>query len=105
MAAINSVAAARAKAIKKRARDRHGSFELPPDWDGFRLHYRYGGSKYIIDVRRGDGATTLLVDGVAQDGSVLALVDDGRPHSVELRLSQGGAASASHDDNRTEVEK
>ena len=39
VAAINSVAAARAKAIKKRARDRHGSFELPPDWDDEMMDY------------------------------------------------------------------
>jgi nicotinamidase-related amidase len=56
-------------------------------------------------VRRGDSVTVLSVDGVAQDSSVLALVDDGRAHNVELRLRQGGMASAPRDDNRTEVEK
>ncbi|KAJ9479909.1 hypothetical protein PHBOTO_003683 [Pseudozyma hubeiensis] len=39
VAAINSVAAARAKAIKKRARDRRGSLELPPDWDDEMMDY------------------------------------------------------------------
>jgi cyclic beta-1,2-glucan synthetase len=79
--------------------------QLPPDWEGFRLHYRYGSTRYTIDVRRGDSVTVLSVDGVAQDSSVLALVDDGRAHNVELRLRQGGMASAPRDDNRTEVEK
>jgi cyclic beta-1,2-glucan synthetase len=79
--------------------------QLPPDWEGFRLHYRYGSTRYTIDVRRGDSVTVLSVDGVAQDSSVLALVDDGRAHNVELRLHPGRAAVRSHDDNRTEVEK
>ncbi|CCF51336.1 uncharacterized protein UHO2_04154 [Ustilago hordei] len=39
VAAINSVAAARAKAIKKRAKDRRTSFELPPDWDDEMMDY------------------------------------------------------------------
>ncbi|CDR87218.1 uncharacterized protein SPSC_00344 [Sporisorium scitamineum] len=39
VAAINTVAAARAKAIKKRARDRRTSFELPPDWDDEIMDY------------------------------------------------------------------
>ncbi|CBQ73817.1 conserved hypothetical protein [Sporisorium reilianum SRZ2] len=39
VAAINSVAAARAKAIKKRARDHRTSFELPPDWDDEMMDY------------------------------------------------------------------
>ena len=79
--------------------------QLPPDWEGFRLHYRYGATPYVIDVRRGD-ATLLHVDGVAQAEAAIALVDDGRPHHVELRLGQGGgAASAPEINHRAEVGK
>ncbi len=39
VAAINTVAAARAKAIKKAAKDRRSSFELPPDWDDEMMDY------------------------------------------------------------------
>ncbi len=39
VAAINSVAAARAKAIKKRAKDHRTSFELPPGWDDEMMDY------------------------------------------------------------------
>ncbi|TKY84492.1 hypothetical protein EX895_006393 [Sporisorium graminicola] len=39
VAAINTVAAARAKAIKKRAKDHRTSFELPPDWDDEMMDY------------------------------------------------------------------
>ncbi|SPO32470.1 uncharacterized protein UTRI_04214 [Ustilago trichophora] len=39
VAAINTVAAARAKAIKKRAKDHRTSFELPPNWDDEMMDY------------------------------------------------------------------
>ncbi|EST09445.1 hypothetical protein PSEUBRA_000656 [Kalmanozyma brasiliensis GHG001] len=39
VAAINTVAAARAKAIKKAAQDRRTSFELPPGWDDEMMDY------------------------------------------------------------------
>jgi cellobiose phosphorylase len=66
--------------------------QLPAGWDGFRLHYRYGATQYTIDVRRGDAAG-LVVDGVAQEGATLALVDDGRPHAVELRVGPAAPAA------------
>ncbi|WP_425261131.1 GH36-type glycosyl hydrolase domain-containing protein [Massilia luteola] len=70
---------------------------LPAGWNGFRLHYRYRGSHYTIAVRRAD-APLLRVDGVAQPGSTIALVDDGRTHEVELHVTgrHDAAASAPH---------
>jgi cellobiose phosphorylase len=59
---------------------------LPAGWEGFRLHYRYRGSEYTIAVRRAD-APLLHVDGVAQQGNTIALVDDGRTHEVELHVA------------------
>jgi cellobiose phosphorylase len=59
---------------------------LPAGWEGFRLHYRYHGSQYTIAVRRGD-EPLLRVDGVAQQGNTIALVDDGRTHEVELHVA------------------
>ncbi|MCS0629093.1 cyclic beta 1-2 glucan synthetase [Telluria mixta] len=64
---------------------------LPAAWEGFRLHYRYRGSQYMIAVRRAD-EPLLYVDGVAQQGNTIALVDDGRTHEVELHV-------AGHHDN------
>jgi len=79
--------------------------QLPADWEGFRLHYRHKGTLYTIDVRRGD-TTLLCVDGVAQDKPAIVLVDDGRPHSVELRLGPGsGTAATPANTYRTEVGK
>jgi cellobiose phosphorylase len=70
---------------------------LPAGWEGFRLHYRYRGSHYTIAVRRAD-APLLRVDGVAQQGSTIALADDGRTHEVELHVTSrhDAAASAPH---------
>jgi cellobiose phosphorylase len=68
---------------------------LPAGWEGFRLHYRYRGSQYTIAVRRAD-EPLLHVDGVAQQGNTIALVDDGRTHEVELHVAcrHDGTAAA-----------
>jgi cellobiose phosphorylase len=70
---------------------------LPANWEGFRLHYRYRGSQYTIAVRRAD-EPLLHVDGVAQQGNTIALVDDGRTHEVELHVASrhDPAAPAPH---------
>jgi cyclic beta-1,2-glucan synthetase len=60
---------------------------LPADWAGFRLHYRYRRSMYVITVMPGDVAG-LVVDGVPQAGNVIELVDDATSHDVELRLAR-----------------
>ncbi len=59
---------------------------IPDEWSGFSLSYRHGGSVYEIDVTRGAGASqpVLRIDGVAQQGREIALVDDGKVHRVEL---------------------
>jgi cyclic beta-1,2-glucan synthetase len=56
---------------------------LPADWPGFKLDYRFKDTVYAISVSAGEGAG-LTVDGVAQHGNVVVMVDDQRTHSVEL---------------------
>ncbi|MES2263902.1 MAG: glucoamylase family protein [Pseudomonadota bacterium] len=58
---------------------------MPASWDGFTVEYRHGASIYTVQVSRADAAG-LAVDGAAQDGNQVQLIDDGRPHNVELRL-------------------
>ena len=61
---------------------------MPAEWDGFTVRYRYGASVYVIEVgRAGAQGAGLTLDGVRQDGNVLALTDDGREHAVALRLA------------------
>jgi cellobiose phosphorylase len=58
---------------------------LPPEWDSFRMHYRYRSASYAITVTPGDTAA-FSVDGRELDGNVIALADDGREHAVALRV-------------------
>jgi cyclic beta-1,2-glucan synthetase len=70
---------------------------LPPDWQRYALRYRYGDTVYRITVVQaaidepvaGSGVT---LDGVAQAGDAIALVDDRREHLVELRVARASPA-------------
>lgn len=59
---------------------------LPDDWDGFSADYRYGNTLYKISVKRGEGQGELLLDDVVQPDQVFTLLDDGRVHSVNLKV-------------------
>jgi cyclic beta-1,2-glucan synthetase len=64
--------------------------QLPAGWNGFKLQYHYRSSVYAINVVAGD-LPGLMVDGRAQPGNVIELVDDGRQHTVELQVARGAA--------------
>jgi cellobiose phosphorylase len=62
---------------------------VPADWKSFDVHYRYRETVYHITVLLMPGAdaeATLTIDGVAQSGAAIPLVNDSRQHSVELRI-------------------
>jgi cellobiose phosphorylase len=62
---------------------------LPPDWQAFQVHYRYRETLYHIAVRQtpaADADMRVSVDGVAQSGPTIRLVDDRREHYVEVKL-------------------
>ncbi len=63
------------------------------DWEGFKIRYRYLETTYHIDVtqirtdERGTASSlSLTVDGVAQQGSDIQLVDDRQEHFVALAV-------------------
>jgi cellobiose phosphorylase len=63
---------------------------LPAEWDGFTVHYRFRETIYHIKVvqgRAGAGAPTVVVDGVAQKGEAILLVDDRQEHAVEVMIA------------------
>jgi cellobiose phosphorylase len=66
---------------------------LPSVWTGFTVHYRYHGTFYHVTVRRA-GETTLphrvTLDGVAQSGASVTLIDDHRDHHVTIEWAFGG---------------
>jgi cyclic beta-1,2-glucan synthetase len=59
--------------------------QLPADWPGFKLDYRYRNTVYAISVEVGESAS-LTLDGVRQDGNTIALHDDQRNHEVVLQV-------------------
>ena len=61
---------------------------LPGDWPGYALEYRHGRTLYQIEVtqvRPVADAIELRLDGELQAGRSVPLVDDGKPHRVEMR--------------------
>jgi cyclic beta-1,2-glucan synthetase len=66
---------------------------LPAHWDALKIHYRYRETVYHIAVsqtRAGDdgksGVMSVMVDGVAQRGKAIVLVDDHREHSAVVTV-------------------
>jgi cellobiose phosphorylase len=66
---------------------------MPPEWSGFALRYRYRETNYQIVVRRtemvGDetmDATSVTLDGVAQDIDFIRLADDRQEHEVDVHI-------------------
>ncbi len=62
---------------------------IPPDWEGFKLHYRYRETVYHIDVLQlsGDnGVMSVSVDGKVQQDHAIPLLDDHKEHRVEVRI-------------------
>jgi cellobiose phosphorylase len=63
---------------------------LPNHWAGLKIHYRFRETVYHIDIVRdadqGDGAR-VEVDGIAQPGPAIPLVDDHGEHQVMVCLS------------------
>ena len=67
---------------------------MPPEWNEFTMRYRYRDTSYHISVQRtgvpGDekrDTVSVTVDGVAQAGNFLLLVDDRQDHRVEVRVA------------------
>ena len=62
---------------------------VPLDWQSYKISYRFGESVYVITLQQQTGTEVvprLMLDGVAQDASFIALVDDGLEHRVQMRL-------------------
>ncbi|NLC43477.1 MAG: glycosyl transferase, partial [Clostridiales bacterium] len=61
---------------------------IPEDWPGFSIEYRYGNSKYIIEVENPDkfqkGVKLVLLDGSELQDKVIPLIDDGNEHQVTV---------------------
>jgi Cellobiose phosphorylase len=65
---------------------------LPPEWDGYAMDYRHGDTLYRIAVHQvgSELPAVLTVDGVTRPDGVIALVDDGAEHRVEIHWPRTG---------------
>jgi cyclic beta-1,2-glucan synthetase len=73
---------------------------VPAHWASFSVDYRFRATTYRIEVVLVDAAgaaATIEVDGCAQPGCALVLVDDGKVHAVRLRTARAAQATASPD--------
>jgi cyclic beta-1,2-glucan synthetase len=61
---------------------------LPREWKTCEIHYRFGASTYDISCRQAEsaGAAGVTLDGIALPDETIALVDDGRSHSVVVMV-------------------
>jgi cellobiose phosphorylase len=61
---------------------------LPPDWESFKVHYRYRETVcHITVLQPGDGSVaSVTVDGIEQPDNAIRLIDDRKEHSVEVRI-------------------
>jgi cyclic beta-1,2-glucan synthetase len=60
---------------------------LPESWTGFKLRYHYHSTCYHITITKAsDGTGGLLLDGAAQAGDSIPLLDDKIDHHVDLIL-------------------
>ena len=62
---------------------------IPEEWKGFKLHYRYRSTFYNMIVNRSSaakGEISITVDGILQMNNYVQLKDDGKDHSVEVRI-------------------
>ena len=63
---------------------------IPPDWDGFEIHYQFGAASYHIIVTNPDHVShnvkTAKLDGKNLDIMTISLVDDEEEHTFELTM-------------------
>jgi cyclic beta-1,2-glucan synthetase len=63
---------------------------IPPTWDGFEIHYKFGVTSYQIKVYNprhiAHKVQYVKVDGKKLDNAVIPLIDDGKEHSVDVLM-------------------
>ena len=65
---------------------------IPDHWESYKIHYRYRETVYRITVRRdGAGAGRGGPDAAERPQGIIRLVDDRRPHDIEVVFGDHGA--------------
>jgi cyclic beta-1,2-glucan synthetase len=61
---------------------------IPPDWDTYKMYYRYRGTVYQIVVTQMHDANTkssIILDGLECQGNFIQMIDDRKKHYVEVK--------------------
>ena len=69
---------------------------LPPSWNEYAAKYTVGESVYTISVSRDESVGTdmrVTADGVVRPHGDITLSNDGKAHSIDVRIAKGKAAS------------
>jgi cellobiose phosphorylase len=65
---------------------------IPPDWESYQIHYRFGSARYHITVhnpqRVSRGVRQIRLDGQMLENGSIPLADDGRAHKVVVELGE-----------------
>jgi len=78
----------------------HFSPCVPPEWKSFRVDYKFGETRYTIDIDvTGTGTTGITLDGAQTENYWLTLVDDKKEHHVNVI-----ATAANHQAAETLIE-
>ncbi len=71
---------------------------IPQSWPGYSIVWRFGETRYAIDVvnseRRSGGVAQAVLDGRPVDPRAIPLVDDARPHEIRIVLGERVAVAA-----------
>jgi cyclic beta-1,2-glucan synthetase len=71
---------------------------IPASWPGYEIAWRFGATRYAIEVvnpdRRSRGVAQAVLDGIAVDPCAIPLSDDGGLHQLKIVLGESATASA-----------
>ncbi len=66
---------------------------VPAEWKSFGIHYRFGNTLYHISVTQMENESAnavIKIDGKAQSGNIISLIDDGAEHLVDVIINLHG---------------
>jgi cyclic beta-1,2-glucan synthetase len=70
---------------------------IPAEWHNYQITYRYHSATYVITVENPDhvetGSGQMWLDNQPVDGPAINMVDDGREHSLRVKLAKLGLKS------------
>jgi cellobiose phosphorylase len=67
---------------------------VPAEWKSYMVHYRYRETFYHVTISNPAGKSSIAsitVDGKPLDGTAIPMVDDRKPHNVEIQLGEPAA--------------